>query len=73
MTSRRTIVYTGLFLAASGLIDRATRAEDTPTEQVSRRLYVAEPGIRNYLEYGGHGLLVYDIDHGHRLIKRIPT
>ena len=38
-----------------------------------RRLYVAVPGIRNYLDYGGHGLLVYDIDHGHRLIKRIPT
>jgi DNA-binding beta-propeller fold protein YncE len=39
----------------------------------SRRLYVAEPGIRNYLEYGGHGLLVFDIDHGHRFVKRIPT
>jgi hypothetical protein len=38
-----------------------------------RRLYVATPGIRDYLEYGGHGLLVYDIDHGHKLIKRIPT
>ena len=41
--------------------------------EVQRRLYVAEPGIRNYLEYGGHGLLVFDIDHGHRFIKRIPT
>jgi DNA-binding beta-propeller fold protein YncE len=38
-----------------------------------RRLYVAEPGIRNYLEYGGHGVLVFDIDHDHRFIKRIPT
>src|SRR5450432_984899 len=38
-----------------------------------RRLYVATPGIRDYLEYGGHGLLVFDIDHGHKLIKRIPT
>src|ERR1044071_198688 len=38
-----------------------------------RYLYVAEPGIRNYLEYGGHGLLVYDMDHGHRFVKRIPT
>lgn len=38
-----------------------------------RLLYVATPGIRNYLEYGGHGLLVFDIDDGHRLIKRIPT
>jgi hypothetical protein len=39
----------------------------------ARRLYVAEPGIRNYLEYGGHGLLVYDVEHGHRLLRRIPT
>jgi DNA-binding beta-propeller fold protein YncE len=36
-------------------------------------LYVAEPGIRNYLEYGGHGLLVFDIDHEYRFVKRIPT
>jgi DNA-binding beta-propeller fold protein YncE len=41
--------------------------------EVERRLYAAEPGIRNYLEYGGHGLLVFDIDHGHRFVKRIPT
>ena len=40
---------------------------------VEHRLYVAEPGIRNYLEYGGHGLLVFDIDHGHKFVKRIPT
>ena len=38
-----------------------------------RRLYVAAPGIRDYLEYGGHGLLVFDMDHGHRFLKRIPT
>src|SRR5262249_33637004 len=36
-------------------------------------LYVAVPGIRDYVEYGGVGILVYDIDHGHRLLKRIPT
>ncbi len=36
-------------------------------------LYVAAPGIRNYLEYGGHGLLVFDIDDGHKFVKRIPT
>ena len=38
-----------------------------------RLLYVAEPGIRDYLEYGGHGLLVFDIGEGHRFLKRIPT
>ena len=36
-------------------------------------LYAAVPGIRNYLDYGGIGLLVYDMDDGHRLVRRIPT
>ncbi|MGE3820002.1 MAG: YncE family protein [Isosphaeraceae bacterium] len=38
-----------------------------------RYLYVATPGIRNYLEYGGHGLLVFDVDDGHKFVKRIRT
>lgn len=38
-----------------------------------RMLYVAVPGVRNYLEYGGHGLLVFDIDNGHKFVKRIET
>jgi len=36
-------------------------------------LYVAEPGIRDYLEYGGHGLLVFDMDREHKFVRRIPT
>ncbi len=40
---------------------------------VKKYLFVAEPGIRNYLEYGGHGILVYDIEDNYKLIKRIPT
>jgi DNA-binding beta-propeller fold protein YncE len=36
-------------------------------------LYVASPGLRNYLEYGGMGILVFDIDNGYKLVKRIPT
>ncbi|PYQ18065.1 MAG: hypothetical protein DMF79_15935 [Acidobacteria bacterium] len=38
-----------------------------------RLLYVAAPGIRNYVEWGGKGILVYDIDRGHALVKRIPS
>lgn len=34
-------------------------------------LYVAVPGIRDYMGYGGHGLLVFDMDHNHRFVKRI--
>jgi DNA-binding beta-propeller fold protein YncE len=36
-------------------------------------LYVASPGIRNYVEYGGVGILVFDIDNGYRFVRRIPT
>jgi DNA-binding beta-propeller fold protein YncE len=36
-------------------------------------LFVAVPGIRDYMGYGGHGLLVFDMEHGHRLVKRIET
>ncbi len=53
--------------AVLGVINNASAADER------RLLYVAVPGIRNYLEYGGHGLLVFDIDDGHRFIKRIPT
>jgi hypothetical protein len=36
-------------------------------------LYIAEPGIRNYVSYGGVGVLVYDIGAGYKFVKRIPT
>jgi DNA-binding beta-propeller fold protein YncE len=36
-------------------------------------LYVAVPGIRDYLGYGGHGLLVFDMNHNHQFVKRIET
>ena len=36
-------------------------------------LYIAEPGIRNYVSYGGVGVLVYDIGKGYEFVKRIPT
>ena len=36
-------------------------------------LYIAEPGIRNYVEYGGVGVLVYDITNGYKFVRRIPT
>jgi hypothetical protein len=41
--------------------------------ETQRRLYVVTPGIRNYLEFGGAGILVYDIDADYKLLKRIET
>ena len=36
-------------------------------------LYAAMPGIRNYEEYGGTGVLVFDIEDGYKCVKRFPT
>ena len=55
-----------------GLKQHVRAAEGGSTGE-QKRLYVAEPGIRDYLQYGGHGVLVFDIDHGHRFVKRIPA
>jgi DNA-binding beta-propeller fold protein YncE len=38
-----------------------------------RYLYVATPGIRDYLGFGGHGILVFDMDNNHKFVKRIKT
>src|SRR4051812_8026922 len=48
-------------------------AQAPSTAGSHRYLYVATPGIRDYLGYGGHGILVFDMDHDHHLVKRIPT
>ena len=62
-------------VAAVALCALAMLGSSTALSQSGERhfLYVAEPGIRNYVEYGGVGVLVYDMDAGHRFVKRIPT
>ena len=60
-----------LFLLLLSSLALAAGAADAPSER--HYLYVAVPGVRNDLQYGGHGLLVFDIDNGHKFVKRIPT
>jgi len=63
-----------LIIAAAWLpVDIDERADYSRIEKAKHYLYVAVPGIRNYLEYGGHGILVYDMADNFRLVKRIPT
>src|SRR5215212_2870056 len=52
------------------LLAGAARAGGLPD---GRYLYVACPGIRDYLEFGGAGVLVFDIENGHKFVKRIAT
>jgi len=58
-----------IFLVSFFSTNFAPAAENTLSGNF---LYVACPGVRNYVEYGGHGLLVFDMDRGHRFVKRIP-
>jgi len=61
-----------LLIAAYFLINM-TASIALSQSSVKKYLYVAVPGIRNYVEYGGHGILVYDIESNYQLVKRIPT
>src|SRR3954463_2637232 len=54
------------------LLAVCARAAETKLPD-GRYLFAAAPGIRDYLEFGGHGVLVFDIDHGHRFVKRIAS
>jgi DNA-binding beta-propeller fold protein YncE len=63
-----------LALASLGTMPASGSLQDPAQHPAPRRLlYVATPGIRNYVEHGGVGVLVFDIDTGHRFVRRIPT
>jgi DNA-binding beta-propeller fold protein YncE len=62
----------GIFMAL--LVRPGFLAEAAETKAAEKHfLYVAVPGIRDYLEYGGHGILVFDIENAHKFVKRIPA
>ena len=68
-------VYFGLCIRilALILILRASAPAGAATANSKQLLYVAAPGIRNYLEYGGHGILVFDEEDHFRFVRRIPA
>ncbi len=59
------------FLATALVAPLAAKAH--AESRTSRLLYVVCPGIRDYPEFGGAGILVFDIDNGHKFVKRIAT
>jgi len=73
---RRWLGIVALGMAGLGLAAIAVQSsQGLPVSRAVERhlLYVAVPGIRNYVEWGGVGVLVYDMEDHHRLLKRIPT
>ncbi len=69
----RLIVTCLLIVLAAGVLSAAKAPAEEDKTTVRRLLYVASPGVRNYLQHGGHGILVFDIDRGHKFVRRIPT
>ncbi len=72
------VLYLGFLTAgAQGSFNVKTNnvKNQKPEEKAAQKqfLYVAVPGIRDYLGYGGHGILVFDIRNNHRFVKRIKT
>ena len=67
MTVRPYVVVVAAILCAA-VIARRTQAQQT-----GRFIYAALPGVGggNNLSYGGAGILVFDIDHGHKFVKRV--
>lgn len=66
---RECLVWLGT-VAGTGWLTVARASEFA---QERHLLYVTTPGIRNDVQYGGIGILVFDIDNGHKLLRRIPT
>ena len=68
MRVRRFCCVAILLLASGVFIPR------TDAQPAQRFLYAALPGVGggNNMSYGGAGILVFDIDHGHKFVRRIP-
>ncbi len=77
-TSLLTAILFGICLL-SAHSDHSVHRRTTPSlssgvsDSTQRLLYVAVPGIRSYLGYGGHGLVVFDMDNDYKFVKRIKT
>src|SRR2546422_8941559 len=70
MNIRRLVVGL-LYLLA--LLSVFSTSSQQAAEKERHFLYVAVPGVRNYVEHGGIGIVVFDIDNGYKFVKRIPT
>lgn len=57
-------------LLAGTMVPQAAPAS---AQDARRLIYAAVPGVSNYEQFGGVGVLVFDADNGHKFVKRIGT
>jgi DNA-binding beta-propeller fold protein YncE len=74
MSRRSTVTIRTRALSFIVVLAAAMPVPRTHGQQTQRFLYAALPGVGggNNISYGGAGILVFDIDRGHKLVKRIP-
>jgi len=65
-------MFSGVLVCLLVWAPSATAAQKHSASE-RKLLYVAAPGIRDYLEYGGHAILIFDINEGHKLVKRLAS
>ena len=63
-------IHCALVTLCCSVLSLFARAEPTAERHL---IYVAVPGIRADVQYGGTGILVFDADHEHRFVRRIPV
>ena len=71
--TRRRLIRAVLGVAAAVVVVAIGGTREAASSGERHLLYLASPGIRNYVEFGGVGILVFDMDQGHRFLRRIPT
>src|SRR5262249_46526446 len=73
LTARRPWAKVSVLALSLLLLLRPLRQVSAAGTETIPLPYVATPGVRDYLEFGVHGILVFDIDPGDRFLKRIPS
>src|SRR2546423_11167548 len=65
----RTLVVSTCCIAAAVMALRETGRAQAP----QRLLYAGVPGVGNAVDHGGIGILVFDMDHGYKFVRRVAT
>ncbi len=71
MPFSRIVAVVGLTVITLLAQGRSVASANAPKSGMQHLLYVATPGIRDDLQFGGHGVLVFDIEHEHKFVRRI--
>jgi len=65
--------FTTAWIAPSVFKAKSVATSVTATTATGSYMYVCTPGTRDYLGFGGKGILVFDMNNNNKFVRRIPT